>query len=207
MRQGRLLAFHPHARYSSYSPQSRHTPFRPVVNQTPACVMVFAIAALGCHRTEAPRPVEPPDFPLLAAVGGDCPGGPCERCDLREYALARGGPDAADCGWAHRESERAAMVACALEHDAAAKPFVAIESLPGIDSFIVLAFARGPSRELEQLWYDSDRSGRNCACSANISLRVCNSPVATDKHGDVLVCRKPDDWERLCNERGRRAME
>lgn len=150
---------------------------------------VTASVALGCQHATTTPTESPSGYGLMAVVPRRCPPDSCKKCDIALLAYAAGGPGAVDCGWSRKDSERDPVVRCALQTAAGSGRFVAIESLQGIDSFIVEAFARGADGQLIRFWYDSDGTGANCPCSAFIRRQPCTSALKTEpEEPDALRC-------------------
>jgi len=170
----------------------------------------MVVAALGlvfassCEHRPAEQPIEVSGYGLIGAVPRPCFSGDCHQCSIDALATKLAGPGAANCGWSRNDEMRPSLNQCALDAAAKGQPFLAIESLQGIDSFIIQAFVREPDGKLVQLWYDSDASGANCPCSAFVRKLACNSSLKNKSdEPDVLTC--DSDWsvpaELLCDEK------
>src|SRR5215470_2281811 len=126
----------------------------------------------ACSHTE-PKSEPVSMYPIMAVVPGRCPPDTCKRCDLSEIAHRLAGPGIDDCGWSRHSTDAEQLVRCGLEKASSGKPFLAIQSLPGIDSYVADAYFRRGDGILRKLSYDSDGSGANCPCAANVVLYVC----------------------------------
>lgn len=161
-------------------------------------------AILGCQHSTPPASEEPSGYGLMAVAPHRCPSDSCTKCDIARLAHAAAGPEAVDCGWSRRDSEREPLVRCALQAAGGSGHFVAIESLQGIDSYIVEAFARGADGQLLRFWYDSDGSGANCPCSAIIRRQPCISGLKTEpEEPDALRCdvNTQSQGDLVCSEK------
>jgi hypothetical protein len=79
---------------------------------------------------------------------------------------------------------------------------LAIESLQGVDSYIVVAFVSGDGGKVEKLWYDSDGSGAACPCSAFVTSKPCKSSLKTSAEDpDVLECEVGEPVTMVCSEK------
>jgi hypothetical protein len=167
--------------------------------------MMAASVVLGCQHA-SPTPSETPSgYGLMGAVPRRCPTDECKKCDISALAHAEAGPGALDCGWSRNDSQREPVVRCALDAAAGSGRFVAIESLQGIDSFIVEAFARGKDGRLVRFWYDSDVTGAACPCTAVVRRHPCSSALKTEpQEPDALGCDvdKEAKGELVCEEPG-----
>jgi len=161
------------------------------------------VLLVACEHAKSPTSDAPSGYGLMGFVPGRCPSEPCKTCDIASVARAAAGPGATDCGWSRKDKERERLVRCALEQAAGTGRFVAIESLQGIDSFIIEAFARGADGELLRFWYDSDGSGANCPCSAFIRRHRCTSVLTTEREEpDALRCdTDPTPGDLVCSEK------
>jgi len=144
-------------------------------------------------------------YPIMAVVPGKCPPDTCKRCDLSEIAHRLAGPGIDDCGWSKHSADAEQLVRCGLVKAGAGKPFLAIQSYPGVDSYVASAYFRPADGILRRLVYDSDGSGANCPCAANVVLYVCRSDLRRDpEEPEWLDCDVGDSlkYERVCSERG-----
>ncbi len=159
------------------------------------------LTAIGCSHDDSKSQSVPMDYGLMASVPRRCPPDTCKKCDFEGIAHQLAGPGATDCGWSHKNAERQKVVECALQKAAAGGQFFAIESLQGIDSYIVVAFVSGDGGRVEKLWYDSDGSGAACPCSAFVTSEPCESDLKTSaEQPNVLEC-EVGAAAMLCNEK------
>lgn len=168
--------------------------------------IVFAVGLpllAGCAHPEQTA-AKVSGYPVVAVVPRTCPPETCQRCDLSEVAHRFAGRGIEDCGWSKDSNDAEQLVRCGLSKAASGKPFLAIQSLPGIDSSVAAAYYRGTDGVLRKLGDDSDGSGANCPCSATIVLQVCRSGLRRNpEEPEWLDCDVGDplDDERVCSER------
>jgi hypothetical protein len=175
------------------------------MNVVGTVVGVFGLVLISaCTHTKAKsEPVS--GYPIMAVVPGKCPPDTCKRCDLSEIAHRLAGPGIDDCGWSKHSADAEQLVRCGLVKAGAGKPFLAIQSYPGVDSYVASAYFRPADGILRRLVYDSDGSGANCPCAANVVLYVCRSDLRRDpEEPEWLDCDVGDSlkYERVCSERG-----
>jgi hypothetical protein len=193
-----------------YAPRVvRPDPLVAVLRFPVLCAVAAAsvLVASGCQHPASGNAEGPSGYGLMAVVPGRCVTDSCDHCDIEALSRKAAGPGARNCGWSRSDAERPALLRCAFEVEAKGGPFLAIESLAGIDSFIVQAFVRGADGRLVMLWYDSDGSGANCPCSAFVYSKECKSPLRTHPdEPDMLICDTDAgvDGPLLCNEKAMR---
>lgn len=151
------------------------------------------LGAAGCAST--PASLRPATYRVLQTH--------CESCDLDALALRLSGPEARDCGKVlapEASSERLDVAACAQRSQDDGRPFRAQMALPGVDSSLRVAFARGTDGGLAMLWYDSDATGSGGTCRARVWRTPCARLRPNPRDPSVLVCEPLGEREDLCSE-------
>lgn len=150
------------------------------------------LSAAGCAR--APRPAT---YRVLETH--------CERCEPSQLARGLAGAEAIDCGHAKESgksgsAERLKVSECAQLAQLQGRPFRAQMTLPGVDSTVVVTFARAPDGALSMLWYDSDVSGSDRPCQAQVWRTRCARLRPDARDATLLACDPLGDREDFCSE-------
>jgi len=155
-------------------------------------LVLLLLSAAGCAR--GPRPAS---YRVLETH--------CERCDPSQLALELVGAEAIDCGHAKEpgkagSAERLRVSECAQLAQLQGRPFRAQMTLPGMDSTVVVTFARARDGALSMLWYDSDVSGSGRECQAQVWRTRCARLRPDSRDATLLACEPLGDREDFCSE-------
>ncbi len=165
----------------------------------PVLLPLLLLSAAGCAR--GPRPAT---YRVLETR--------CEPCEPGTLALALAGPESLDCGHAKEpgkagSAERLEVSECAQLAQLQGRPFRARMTLPGVDSTVVVTFARAPDGALSMLWYDSDVSGSARECQAQVWRTRCSRLRPDSRDATLLACDPLGDREDFCSEAATRQQD
>ena len=138
--------------------------------------MAVVVLALGCDEADE----------------GEDPTAYCDSCNLDVQVPLVAAEGATDCGTVGIGEDPASVSACVEQALAAGTPFVARQTLQGIDSSVEVAWVVDASGVVQQLGHDSNVCGQaecNEDCGPRVSQAECaNARVGATPMDALLDC-------------------